>query len=131
MKAWLPKEARCITKALVLSFLAYLLEVRVLSPRTVIGYKASLALPLKLGFNVDVKDSEFSLLVKAQFLMRPPRTKIVPQWSVSAALGALGSQLCSGADISSEDLFLKTVFLVALASRNIVSELAALRQVYD
>ena len=71
-----------------------------------------MALPLKLGFNIDVKDSEFALLAKAQFLMRPHMKKIVPQWSVSAARGALGSQRFSEANNSSEDLFLNTIFLV-------------------
>ena len=126
LKAWLPANVSDISKSLVMSFFNYLFEERGLSPRTVLGYKASLALPLKLGFNIDVKESEFGLLAKAQFLARPPRTKIVPQWSVSAALAALKEPRFSRPDIASNDLFLKTLFLVALASGNRVSELAAL-----
>ena len=126
MKAWLPANMSDIGKSLVMSFFTDLVEESGLSPRTVLGYKASLALPLKLGFNVNVKESEFWLLAREQFLARPPRTKIVPQWSVSAALAALKEPRFSRPDIASDDLFLKTLFLVALTSGNWVSELAAM-----
>ena len=45
---------------------------------------------------------------------------------MSAALAALKEPRFSRPDIASNDLFLKTLFLVALASGNRVSELAAL-----
>ena len=125
-KNWVPADVKSISKSMVLSFLTYLFEVRGLSPRTILGYRSSLALPLKLGFKVDVKASEFSLLAKAQFIMRPPRAKIIPQWSISAALKSLEEPRFTRVDIAPEDLFLKTLFLVALASGNRVSELAAL-----
>ena len=59
-------------------------------------------------------------------MTRPPRIKIVPQWSMSAVFVALKEWRFTEQDIASEDRFLKTLFLLALASRNRVSELAAL-----
>ena len=55
----------------------------------------------------------------------PPRATIILQWSISAILESLEEPRFTRIDIAPEDLFLKT-FLVALASGNRVSELAAL-----
>ena len=89
------------------------------------SYRASLAFPLKIGFNVDVNSKEFSLLAKAQFIARPPAPKVVQEWSLTTALRSLASpQFSEPLDITHQ-LF-KTPFLVALASENRVSELAAL-----
>ena len=123
---WLPGSATQISKSTVLSFLSFLFVEKGLSPRTVMCYRASLALPLKVGFGINTADQEFSLLAKAQFLARPPVKKLVPRWSIAEALQALKKPRFKSKNICYKDLFLKTLFLVALASGNRVSELAAL-----
>ena len=67
----------------------FLFEARGLFPRTVLGSRESLALPLTVGFKINVKNPKFGLLAKAQFLVKPPRAKIVLQWSISAASGSI------------------------------------------
>ena len=124
-KAWLPSSLLSISQSRVLDFLTYLFNIRKLSPRTIMSYRASLALPLKTGFNINVNSQEFSLLAKAQFIARPPAPKIVPEWSLTTALRSLTSSQFSEPLDSTHNLF-KTLFLVALAAGNRVSELAAL-----
>ena len=89
------------------------------------SYRASLTLPLKVGFNIDVNSQEFSRLAKAQFIARQPAPKVVPEWSLTTALRSLASsQFSEQLDITHQ--IFKTLFLVALAAGNRVSELAAL-----
>lgn len=125
-QSWLPRSTTSITKSLVLDFLTSLFNVRRLSPRTIISYRASLALPLRVAFGIDVSDPEFSLLAKAQFNIRPPVPKRIPEWSLSTALSQLKVPPFSVLPLSEENSLLKTLFLVCLASGNRVSEIAAL-----
>jgi len=80
---------------------------------------------LRVGFGISTSDEEFSLLSKAQFLKNPPPPKLIPQWSVNTALTRLSKpEFCTNP--SPMNLFLKTVFLVALATGNRASELSAI-----
>ena len=82
-------------------------------------------MPLSRGFGIDFKDEDFSLLARAQFLKNPPKQKLVPQWSLDEALEALQEKN----DISSlsyKEIFLVTLFLVAIATGNHSSELASI-----
>ena len=56
-------------------------------------------------FKINIKDPEFALLVKAQFFVKSPRPKIVPQWSFSATVAALSEQRFVNEDSSLENLF--------------------------
>ena len=124
-KACLPSSLLSISQSRVLDFLTYLFNVRLLSPRTIMFHRASLALLLWTGFKIDVSSREFFLLVKAQFIGRPPVPKIVPEWSLTTALHSLASsQFSEPLDLTHK--LLKTLFLVTLATGNRVSELAAL-----
>jgi len=123
-QSWLPEETPNLSKKTVLEFLLFLQDVRHLQPRTILVYRSALSLPLSLGFNIDTADQEFSLLAKAQFLTQPPASPRLPSWSLDKALDSLLNPPFHPTD-SSEYLFLKTLFLVALASGNRVSELAA------
>ena len=123
-KEWLPQSAQIITKADVLDFLIFL-ESKELSPNTILAYKNSLRIPLEKGFGISFADIEFNLLAKAQFLTNPPTPKLIPQWSLEEALSVL-SKKGNLSELQSKEQFLITLFLVAIATGNRVSELAAI-----
>ena len=77
-------------------------------------------------FGIDFEHESFSLLTRSQFLQKPPATKKIPAWSLNVVLEAFSSFRFSEANLSQQDLFFKTIFLVALASGNRASELAAI-----
>ena len=53
------------------------------------GYRASLALPLRLPFGFDTGTKESNLLAKTQFRRRPPEAKRFPAWHLETALTSL------------------------------------------
>ena len=114
-----------LSLAVVLQFLENQFNSN-LSPRTVLSYRAALALPLKLGFDIDIKDNVFSLLARAHFLSRPPTKRLVPQWDLNSVLSLLSQPNFDTLSASLEDLLNKTLFLVALATGSRASELGAL-----
>lgn len=108
----------------MLSLLKFLIsEEMSLAPSTILAYRNSLTLTLGIAFNIDYKDKAFSLLARAQFIKNPPSRNIGPQWSLDEAFSALTPRIPS---LSKEEVFLATLFLVALGSGNRSSELAAL-----
>jgi len=121
---WLAPTTTEISKQTVLEYLLYLQDSRKLQPRTILVHRAALSLPLSLGFKIETSDKEFGLLAKAQFLSKPPLKPALPSWSLNRALESLSSPPFKHPK-SPEHLLLKTLFLVALASGNRVSELAA------
>lgn len=124
-KNWLPNSIIEIDKALVLEYLAFLFWDKKLSPRTIMSYRAALALPLQLGFSINTADKEFSLEAKGSFIRKPPAPRLVPSWSISEALKALKLNDILNLTMSKK-MFYKALFLTALASGSRVSELAAL-----
>ena len=125
-KEWLPETVSEINELVVLNFLEYLFITKQLNPRTILAYRNSLSLPLKLAFDLDLQSETFSSLSKSQFLRRPPAPRIVPSWSLEAALTA-SNNLVNG-ELSEENLLLKTLFLTALATGNRASELSNLNR---
>ena len=125
-QGWLPRSVNSISKKTILAFLISKFGFRKVSPRTILGYKNALALPMLYGFGVDVTDKEFSLLSRALFLKYPPQTKIFPTWSLNKVLEYFSAEAFHNKWGSLRNLLIKTVFLVALASGNRVSELSAL-----
>ena len=122
---WLPASTPSISRATVLEFLEDLFEGRTVAPGTIVGYRNSLKRPLSLAFGVDFEHEDFALQAKAHFIERPPKSKSFPQWSLDEALMALS--LKTPVDQATDkDLFLRTLFLVALAAGNRASELAAI-----
>ena len=93
-----------------------------MSPATILNYNKSLSWPLSLAFNVDFSDDRFSKLIKGFFHVRPPQSVSVPQWDLGKVL-LFYENLAE--PISPRLLFFKTIFLVALATGNRCSELAA------
>ena len=124
-KAWLPDHVTVLRKRHVLEFLVFLQNNKNLSPRTILGYRHSLSIPFKEVFDINFADKDFSLLAKAQFHLSPPVPKKVPKWSLNHALESLQTPRFRNCSASLEDLFLKIVFLVAIASGNRCSEMAA------
>ena len=115
-----------ISLSLVTSFLDYLFETKGLGAKTVLGYRVALSEPLRLGFNLDLSSDIFKKLARAQFLARPPSKKLVPNWDVSPILEKLASNDFRSETCSLENLLTKSIFLVALATGNRASELAAI-----
>ena len=70
-------------------------------------------------------DRNFSLLAKAQFHLSPPTQRKLPKWSLNHALETLQTPRFRNNTASMQDLFLKTIFFVAVASGIRCSELAA------
>ena len=119
-KEWLPDNLTVLRKTHV-----FRRDNKKLSPRTILGYRHSLSIPFKEAFEINFADRDFLLLAKAQFHLSPPTQRKLPQWSLNHALETLQTPRFTNSTASSEDLFLKTIFLVTVASGNRCSELAA------
>ena len=118
-----------ISKGSVLLYLNHLAQTRELSPKTVLVYRNALKLPLLHGFNVDTSDREFSLLARSQFLQNPPPKKLIPAWNPNKVLSMLEQPEFLNHRATPHRLLMKTLFLVALATGNRVSEIAAFTRV--
>ena len=125
-KKWLPAEVTTITSQVMMEFLIACEDERQLEPRTILNYRSQLALPIIHAFGIDLSSDTFSLLARSQFLRNPPSKQKIPQWSIDRALETFSSQPFATPTATLHNLFLKTLFLTALASGNRVSELAAI-----
>ena len=114
-----------ISEATVLRYLEENFSSKSISPRTSLGIKSALKLPLEVGFGINLNVTEFSLLARAQFIARPPNKKIIPKWRLEPVLIKLGSSEFSAETCNLEKLTQKTIFLVALATGNRASEISA------
>ena len=113
-KNWHPEHLKVLRKRHVLEFLVFLRDDKKLSPRTILGYRHSLSIPFKEAFDINFADRDFSLLARAQFHLSPPAKKKIPKWSLNHALETLQNPRFRNNTASLEDLFLKTIFLVAV-----------------
>ena len=126
---WLEtKEFPPIIASTIHGFLEDCFNETALSPRTILGYRSAIKLPLLKGFGLDLDDQCFGLLAKAQFIARPPVKKIVPQWSLQPVLDLLSSREFNNSTCSMENILSKTLFLTSLASGNRGSEIAAIQR---
>ena len=127
---WLSSNpSKPITKGSVLLYLTELAQTRGLSPKTVLVYRNALKLPLLHGFNINTSDREFSLLARSQFLQNPPPKKLIPAWNPNKVLSMLEQPEFLNHRATPHRLLMKTLFLVALATGNRVSEIAAFTRV--
>ena len=92
-------------------------------------YRNALKLPLLNGFYVDTSDREFSLLARSQFLQNPPPKKLIPAWNPNKVLSMLEQPEFLNHQATPHRLLMKSPFLVALATGNRVSEIAAFTRV--
>lgn len=109
----------------VLKFLSFLVDIKGLAPRSTISYRNALHLPLLYGFNINTKSKPFTLLLNAQFIEHPPKKNVSPQWCLQKVLSLLSTAEFQTKKISKHNLMSKTLFLVALAAGNRVSEISA------
>ena len=127
---WLTSNpSKPIAKGPVLLYLTHLAQTRGLSPKTVLVYRNALKLPLLHGFNINTSDREFSLLARSQFLQNPPPKKLIPAWNPNKVLSMLEQPEFLNHRATPHRLLMKTLFLVALATGNRVSEIAAFTRV--
>ena len=124
------KDPQVMDCEFILSFFRFLFSERKLSPATISAYKAALARPLKYIFKIDVSVSPFQDFMKGLFNIRPVRPYKNPNWSLDKVLSlALSSRFQD--DPVLEDRLMLTLFLVALATGNRISELQALLRSSD
>ena len=127
LQVWLQDNPeRSISKKDMLHFCLYLSRVKKLRGSTILNYRSSLARPILLSSGVDLTDSDFKDLDKALYLAAPPPKKRIPEWDVDKVLSLLSSPKYCSSSAKPLDLLRKTVFLLALATGNRVSELAAI-----
>ena len=127
---WLSSNpSKPIAKGSVLLYLTELAQTRGLSPKTVLVYRNALKLPLLHGFNINTSDREFSLLARSQFLQNPPPKKLIPAWNPNKVLSMLEQPEFLNHRATPHRLLMKTLFLVALATGNRVSEITAFTRV--
>ena len=127
---WLTSNpSKPIAKGSVLLYLTHLAQTRGLSPKTVLVYRNALKLPLLDGFNINTSDREFYLLARSQFLQNPPPKKLIPAWNPNKVLSMLEQPEFLNHRATPHRLLMKTLFLVALATGNRVSEIAAFTRV--
>ena len=110
------------TKRDCLNFLKSLIDKGSLSTGTIKAYKNALSLPWKL-VGIDPNSWEFTHLIKSSFLINPPRARNFPSWSLTKVLNMLRNY---NVNENKFQLLKKTVFLVALATGNRCSEIAAI-----
>ena len=110
----------------ILEYLVHVANSRGLSPKTVLVYRNALQLPLLHRFKINTKDQEFSLVAKSQFIVKPPRQKLIPHWKPNRVLSMLEQLQFVTNKASPINLMMKTLFLVALATGIRVSGLAAM-----
>lgn len=115
-----------ITQKFVMQFPYSLFKDRGLAASTVLVYRSALAGPIALAFNIQTSDQEFKLMSKSFFLERPPRSPILPNWSLKKVLVLLTTPRFSSRNIDPLDSLMGALFLTALASGNRVSEMSAM-----
>ena len=121
---WLPKETREIDITTVLQFMQYAFDKLNLAPHTIVCYKNSLSWPLNLAFYVPLVSNLYTKMARGFFHKKPPLQPQIPQWDISNVLKFY--EHINNATTDNKTLFCKCLFLIALASGNRCSELAAL-----
>ena len=106
----------------VVEFLQHLFDDRGLSSRTVLCYRAALKWPLQEAFQVDFEHADFRRQATGLFHLRPPPSSPLPQWDLTADLRFYEAVDARTAPIRM--VFLKALFLTALATRNRCAEMA-------
>ena len=127
-QGWLHGNAVDINTSSLLKFLIYLREVKGLATNTITHYRNALSLPLRMSAELELNKFPFTDLTKGFFLEKPPIPRHIPKWDLDKVLKLILSPKFSRRPVDNFCLLKKTVFLIALASGNRVSELAALER---
>ena len=110
--------------SLLLEFCIWLRDSRNLATNTIMNYKAAVGQVLEKVFNINCNSWEFSALKSALFLEKPPNPPRIPSWDINKVLILLQSQKYNQFPPDKFCSLKKTLFLVAMATGNRVSELA-------
>ena len=97
-------------------------------PATIRTYKSALEQPIRLGFNVHLREDIFANLVRAMALQAPAERVPTISWSLNKALSLLATPEYSGPDASHSNLLCRAIFLVTLACGARVSKVSAVRR---
>ena len=116
-----------MTREVIAGFLRHLFQDKLLSPSTVMSYKAGIAKPICLGWELDVTDIIFQELIRGFSNIRPNVPVKPIAWSSERVLEYLSCvEFCT---VDNTDMILgKCIFLLALATGCCISELHALRR---
>ena len=110
----------------VLHFCVWLREYKNLQSTTIANYKSSVGGILQSVFNLDCSTWEFSALRNNFFLEKPTNPPRVPEWDIQKVLLMLDSGDYINSPPSKFLQLKKTLFLLAIATGNRVSELHAI-----
>ena len=110
----------------LLEFFIFLKDTKKLSPVTIRNYRSYLLLPIQLVANVNLKDWRFKEFENSFFIETPKSNPSIPSWSVQKVLDLLKEKSYDSDSCVLYNLLKKSVFLVALATANRVSEMAAM-----
>jgi len=88
-------------------------------------YLSNLRYLLEWKWNIKTDKPVFKLALRAIFLERPPNLPHFPSWSLEKVLAMLSTNQYDASGASEDCLCQKTLFLLALATGNRVSELHA------
>ena len=111
-----------VTVSSVLRFFTYLFHQKHFKPGTVAHYKTALTVPLKEYFNIDLKETAFSELLRGMWLQRPNIPHPAPAWSLNKVLNFIEALT---EPIEETMLLRKTAFLLLLSTGWRISELHA------
>ena len=106
----------------ILEFFIWLFEKCKLQANTIASYRSALVKPLAVGFGLRITAERFAEVSKSFFNFRPPPSLVEPQWCLNKVLDFLKTRRFS-TNPTLEDITLKTLFLLALATGRRVSEL--------
>ena len=119
------RDIRSIDNETILSFFSFLFEEKKLMSATISAYRSALAKPLRLIFEIDMSQHPFVEYIRALFNIRPSLPSLNISWSLDKVLSLAMSRRFQDSP-SMEDLHMRTLFLLALATGNRVSELGAI-----
>ena len=118
-----------MTPAVLLAFASDLFRrSESVSPATNNNAMVAIRDPVSFGFNVEVNKRAWELLQRSFFNQRPPTKPAPPSWSLKKVLNLLQTPRFTS-NPSKEDSLLKALFLMALATGQRVSQLAAHQRV--
>ena len=103
----------------------YIFENRGFQVNTLQVYKCALALPLSVGFGLDMSHNYFNLVFRSMWLKRPGTQFQIPAWNLDLVLDLLSSNRFN-INVSPLDLVRKCVVLVGLALGSRISEVHSL-----
>ena len=123
VRATKPNE---INEDFMISYFRYLSEHKGFRVATIRSHKSALRDPLKLGFDLELREEVFLKMSRSLALARPVSPPRIISWSLENVLDHLA--ILDSSNCSVKDLLDKTIFLIALASGGRVSEISALQR---